>query len=40
MVFKLAQGAEGHWRRLNGQALLPEVIRDVKFVDGIKEIAA
>jgi transposase-like protein len=40
MVFKLAQGAEKHWRRLNGQALLPEVIRGVKFVDGIKEIAA
>ena len=40
MVFKLAQCAEKHWRRLNGQALLPEVIRGVKFVDGIKEIAA
>jgi putative transposase len=40
MVFKLAQGAETHWRRLNGQALLPEVIRGVKFVDGLKEIAA
>jgi len=40
MVFKLAQCAEKHWRRLNGQALLPEVIRGVKFVDGVKEIAA
>jgi transposase-like protein len=40
MVFKLAQCAENHWRRLNGQELLPEVIRGVKFVDGIKEIAA
>jgi len=40
MVFKLAQGAEKHWRRLNGQELLPEVIRGVKFVDGLKEIAA
>jgi len=40
MVFKLAQGAEKHWRRLHGQALLPEVIRGVKFVDGLKEIAA
>jgi putative transposase len=40
MVFKLAQCAERHWRRLNGQGLLPEVIRGVKFVDGIKEIAA
>jgi putative transposase len=40
MVFKLAQCAEKHWRRLNGQELLPEVIRGVKFVDGLKEIAA
>jgi putative transposase len=40
MVFKLAQCAEKHWRRLNGQELLPEVIRGVKFVDGAKEIAA
>jgi transposase-like protein len=40
MVFKLAQCAEQHWRRLNGQELIPEVIRGVKFVDGIKEIAA
>ena len=40
MVFKLAQCAEKHWRRLNGQELIPEVIRGVKFVDGIKEIAA
>jgi putative transposase len=40
MVFKLAQCAEKHWRRLNGQELLPEVIRGVKFVDGLKEKAA
>jgi putative transposase len=40
MVFKLAQCAEKHWRRINGQQLIPEVIRGVKFVDGIKEIAA
>jgi len=40
MVFKLAQGAQKHWRRLNGQPLLAEVIRGVKFVDGVKEIAA
>ena len=40
MVFKLSQCAEKHWRRLNGQELIPEVIRGVKFVDGIKEIAA
>jgi len=40
MVFMLARAAEKHWRRLNGSALLPEVIRGVRFVDGIKELAA
>jgi len=40
MVFKLARAAEKRWRRLNGSALLPEVIDGVQFVDGIKELAA
>ena len=40
MVFKLVRAAEKRWRRLNGSALLPEVIRGVRFVDGIKELAA
>jgi len=40
MVFKLALAAEKNWRRLNGSALLPDVIRGVRFIDGIKEIAA
>jgi hypothetical protein len=40
MVFKLAPCAEKRWHRLNGQELIPEVIRGVKFVDGVKEIAA
>jgi len=40
MVFKLTQCAEKRWRRLNGKELIPEVIRGVIFVDGIKEIAA
>lgn len=40
MVFKLTQCAEKHWRRLNGTQLIPEVIRGVKFTDGVKEIAA
>jgi putative transposase len=40
MVFMLARAAEKRWRRLNGSALLPEVIRGVRFVDGLKEIAA
>jgi len=34
MVFKLAQCGERSWRKLNGSASLPEVIRGVKFVDG------
>ncbi len=37
MVFKLAQSAERHWRRLNGSKLLEEVIRGVRFADGIKQ---
>jgi putative transposase len=40
MVFKLVQCAERHWRGLNGRERLDEVIRGIKFVDGIKEIAA
>jgi transposase-like protein len=40
MVFKLVQCAERHWRRLNSKELIVEIIRGVKFVDGIKEIAA
>ncbi len=40
MVFQLARSAERSWRTLNGAQLLPEIIQGVKFVDGIKEIAA
>ena len=40
MVFRLARAAEKRWRRLNGSALLPEVIRGVRFMDGIKAMAA
>jgi putative transposase len=40
MVFKLAQCAERRWHRLNGKEQLSEVIQNVKFVDGIKEVAA
>lgn len=40
MVFKLVQCAEKNWRRLNGKELIPEVIRGVRFIDGVKEIAA
>ena len=40
MVFKPAVAAEKGWRRLNGSALLSDVIGGVRFVDGIKEMAA
>jgi putative transposase len=40
MVFKLAQSAGNGWRKLNGSELLADVIQSVRFVDGIKEIAA
>ena len=39
MVFKLAQAAERKWRKLNGHALLRDVIRGVQFKDGIKVAA-
>jgi len=37
MVFKLAQCAQRSWRKLNGSALLPEVISGVTFVDGERQ---
>jgi len=40
MVFKLAQYAEHHWRKLNGSHLLRDVIQGSRFVDGIKAVAA
>jgi len=40
MVFKLTMCAEKTWRALNGSTLLPDVIRGVAFVDGIKKEAA
>lgn len=36
MVFKLCQAAQRNWRRLRGYKLLADVIRDVRFVDGIR----
>ncbi|MEK6756394.1 MAG: IS256 family transposase [Bacteroidota bacterium] len=39
-VFKLAQNAAKTWRKLNGSALLADIVRGVRFVDGIKEIVA
>ena len=37
MVFKLCESAQEGWIRLSGFALLAEVIRGVKFVDGIRD---
>jgi transposase-like protein len=36
MVFKLAEQAQRHWRRLDGHDLLPKIILGVKFKDGIE----
>ncbi len=36
MVYKLMQSAAKKWRLLNGSQLIPDVIRGVPFVDGIK----
>src|SRR5262245_6996553 len=42
MVFKLMESAAQHWRRLNGCDLIADILRGVKFTDGIKttEVAA
>ena len=39
-VFKLAQSASKSWRKLNGSERLAGIVSGVRFVDGIKEIAA
>ena len=36
MVFKLVEGAQKTWRRLDGHALLPKLILGVKFTDGLE----
>ena len=40
MVYKLADSASGHWRRLNGHDLMSDVIAGVTFIDGEKQQAA
>jgi putative transposase len=42
MVYKLMQSASKKWRLLNGSELIPEVIRGIPFIDGIRaqEVAA
>ena len=39
MVFKLVEGAQKTWRRLDGHSQLPKIIRGVKFADGYEVIA-
>jgi len=39
MVFKLAQKAQTGWRKLNGSALLPDVVTGIRFIDGVKQAA-
>lgn len=39
MVFKLAQKAETGWRKLNGSALLSDVVIGIRFIDGVKQAA-
>jgi hypothetical protein len=36
MVYKLMEAASKRWRLLNGSSRLKDVIRGVKFVDGIE----
>ena len=36
MVFKLVEGAQKNWRRLDGHAQLPKLILGVKFADGLE----
>ena len=38
MVFKLTQGAQNSWRRLDGHNQLPKLIVGVKFIDGIEAV--
>ena len=36
MVFKLIEGAQKSWRRLDGHNQLPKIIGGVKFIDGLE----
>ena len=40
MVFKLVDGAQKSWRRLDGPHQLPKIIQGVKFIDGLETAAA
>jgi putative transposase len=36
MVFKLIEGGQKSWRRLDGHNQLPKIIEGVKFIDGLE----
>jgi transposase-like protein len=38
MVFKLVDGAQKTWRRLDGHNQLPKIIQGVKFTDGLEVV--
>jgi putative transposase len=38
MVFKLVDGAQKHWRKLDGHNQLPKIIQGVKFTDGLEVV--
>ena len=38
LVFKLVEGAQKSWRRIDGHNQLPKLIQGVKFADGIEVI--
>ena len=40
MVWKLVESAAKRWRVLNGAEIIPDVIEGVRFVDGVKTLAA
>ena len=40
MVFKLALSAQKRWRALNGAEQIADVVKGIKFVDGVKKEAA
>jgi len=37
MMFKLAQSASKGWRKLRGHQHIPELVRGIKFIDGVNE---
>jgi hypothetical protein len=39
-MFKLAQAAQKHWRRLNGHAHITHLLEGKKLIDGIVQDAA